>query len=164
MDFVKDACEACILCFLVANEGCATIADLRSRLATGELAHKDIFEQLSVKLEYAYVSSLQEKEERDIVYENVLLFIRHALEVRSFYKAMRRGDVGAMELIFQLWGPQFVGSRQSNYGDALTDIRVGMCCEWEDVLKRIVKSNWVINPWGKSGKFLGLDEFIEELV
>lgn len=36
--------------------------------------------------------------------------------------------------------------------------------EWDERLKNIVKANWMINPWGRSGKFLALDEFIEEIV
>lgn len=44
------------------------------------------------------------------------------------------------------------------------DIRVGMAIEWDERLKHIVRGNWVINPWGKRNKFLGLDEFMEELV
>lgn len=44
------------------------------------------------------------------------------------------------------------------------DIRVGMKVEWDARLKKIVRGNWVINPWGRRGKFLGLDEFMEELV
>lgn len=81
-----------------------------------------------------------------------------------FYKSMRRGDVGAMEYVLQLWGPQFVGARKSNYGDTCMDIRAGMLCEWDEQLKRIVHTNWVITPWGRSGKFPGLDEFREEIV
>ena len=44
------------------------------------------------------------------------------------------------------------------------DIRVGMEAEWDEKLKKIVRGNWVINPWGRWGKSLGLDEFMEELV
>ena len=44
------------------------------------------------------------------------------------------------------------------------DIRVGMEGESDQRLKRVIRENWVINPWGRSGKFLGLDEFMEELV
>ena len=43
-----------------------------------------------------------------------------------------------------MWGVEFIG--QSNYGDALMDIRVGMEIEWDERLKRIVRGNWVINP------------------
>lgn len=64
----------------------------------------------------------------------------------------------------QVWGTEFIGARQSNYGDALMDIRVGMEIEWDERLKSIVRGNWVINPWGRRNKFLGLDEFMEELV
>ncbi|RPB20895.1 hypothetical protein L211DRAFT_791404 [Terfezia boudieri ATCC MYA-4762] len=103
-------------------------------------------------------------EERDVVLENMLLFVRCGLEIRAYYKAVRGGDVGLMERIMEAWGVQFVGSRQSNYGDALMDIRAGMLVEWNAELKKVVRGNWVINPWGRPGKTLGLDEFMEEMV
>jgi hypothetical protein len=118
-------------------------------------------------LEYSHVEGLRLRSEganRDIVLENLVLFVRQGLELKAFYKSVRAGDVGIMEFIMELWGPQFVGGKLNNYGDALMDIRVGMEAEWAPELKTIIRQNWVINPWGKSGKFLGLDEFMEGLV
>lgn len=101
-----------------------------------------------------------EEGDRDIVLENLVLFVRQGLELNAFYKSVRGGDVGIMEFIMQLWGPQFIGGKLNNYRDALMDIRVGMEAEWAPELKTIIRQNWVINTWGKSGKFLGLDEFM----
>lgn len=64
----------------------------------------------------------------------------------------------------QLWGPQCIVARQSNYGDALTDIRLGMKIEWDECLQGIVRSNCAINPWGRNAKFLSLDQFMAEIV
>lgn len=96
--------------------------------------------------------------------ENVLLFARQELEYRAFYTSLRKGDVGAMELLLQLWCPQFLAGQQSKYGNELLDIRCGMLAEWNEELQRVVRSNWVINPWGKKDKWLALDEMMEELV
>ena len=96
--------------------------------------------------------------------ENVVLFARQALETRAFYMSMRRGDVGAMEYVLQMWCPQFLAGQQTRYGLELLDMRCGFHGEWNEQLAKIVRSNWVINPWGKPDKFLGLDEFMEEVV
>ncbi|RPB18950.1 hypothetical protein L211DRAFT_795329, partial [Terfezia boudieri ATCC MYA-4762] len=101
---------------------------------------------------------------RDRVQENILLFARQEVEFRVFYTSMRQGDVGVMELLLELWCPQFLAGQQSKYGNELLDIRCGMLAEWSEELKRVVRANWVINPWGKRDKWLGLDEMMEELV
>lgn len=101
---------------------------------------------------------------RDRVLENILLFARRELEFRAYYKAIRHGDVGAMELLLQLWGPQFLCGSGNKYGAEILDIRCGMLSEWSKELKQVVRRNWVINPRGRSGKCLALDEFMEELV
>ena len=68
-------------------------------------------------------------EHRDRVYENLLLFGRMELEFCYFYKAIREGDVGIMEAILQLWGPQILGGGGTKYGPELINIRCGMHCE-----------------------------------
>ena len=69
-----------------------------------------------------------------------------------------------MEYILQLWCPQFLAGQQTKYGYELLDIRCGMLAEWSEPMRKVVKHNWVINPWNKRGKNLGLDEFMEEVV
>lgn len=97
-DLVKDVCEAWILELLVTNEGYITYADFRSRVALGRVKYEDACCRLEEMLCYNYVSNLRRnrEEERDRVFENVLLFVRQGLEVRAFHKSMRSGDVGAM--------------------------------------------------------------------
>lgn len=165
LNFVKDATEACVLELMIKVSGCETLASFRSRLR-GEIVLEDVLRIVEGMLEYSHVAVMRSEPEdkRDVVMENLLLFVCTGLEIRSFYKAMRSGDVGALEYIMQLWGVQFVGSRQHNYSDALMDIRVGMEAEWDERLKKVMRQNWVINPWGRRGKFLGLDEFMEEIV
>lgn len=107
---------------------------------------------------------LQDEEIRDRVKENMVLFAQQELETRAFYMSMRRGDVWAMEYVLQMWCPQFLAGQQTRYGLELLDMRCGFHGEWNEQLAKIIRSNWVINLWGKRDKFLGLDEFMEELV
>lgn len=44
------------------------------------------------------------------------------------------------------------------------DIRGGMLGEWNDQLQQIIRRNWILNPRGREGKCLRLDEFMQELV
>lgn len=168
MDFVKDAGEACTLALLARVSNCQNCAELSEKARAKRIDLAGLLLEIDALLEYSHVEVMrsQPQEKRDMILENILLFVRTSWEVRAFYKSLRGGDVGAVEHIMQIWGPQFIGARQMNYGDALMDIRVGMVegGEWDERLKKIVKANWVINPWGRSGKFLALDEFMEEIV
>ncbi|KAF8451632.1 hypothetical protein BGX38DRAFT_1141968 [Terfezia claveryi] len=167
MDFTRDYLEA-ILMGLIVAEGSASSWELFWRkCVNGDILWREVIKGVSKKLAYTYVSELRdgEEEKRDKVHENILLFVRMELEFRAFYKAILESDIGFMELILQIWGPQFLGSSNaSKYGPELIDIRCGMLGEWNDQLKQIIRRNWVINPRGRRGKCLGLDEFMEELV
>lgn len=39
-----------------------------------------------------------------------------------------------------------------------------MLGDWSPELQDIIRANWVVNPWSKRSKFLGLDELMEEIV
>lgn len=168
MDFVKDAGEACTLALLARVSNCLNCAEFSGKVRAKRIDLAGLLVEVDGLLEYSHVEVMRSEpqEKRDMVLENILLFVRTSWEARAFYKSLRGGDVGAIEHIMQIWGPQFVGARQMNYADALMDIRVGMVedGELDERLKKIVKANWVINPWGRSGKFLALDEFMEEIV
>lgn len=77
-------------------------------------------------LEYSHVEVMrsQPPEKRDMVLEDILLFMCTSWEIHAFYKSVRGGDVGAVKDIVQIWGPQFVGAHQMNYVDALMNIHI----------------------------------------
>ena len=102
LDFVKDATEACILALQVEESGCESFAEYCMKIKGGTLDYEAIIAKVNELLEYNYVGKLRDSEKRDIVRENILLFVRKGVEVRSFYKGMRGGDVGLMEYIMQV--------------------------------------------------------------
>ena len=166
MDFTKDALEAVLRGLMVKAGGCLSWEQLRVRMKMKEIDVDEVIMKVDAQLEYSHVPILRMRadDERDRVLENILLFARMELESRAYYKAIRGGDVGAMNYILEFMGLEFLGGKASRYATAIMEIRVGMAAEWSEELKRVVRSNWLINPWGKKDKFLALDEFMEELV
>lgn len=173
LDFTRDCADALLLGLMVeesgvnGEKGMESWNEFRAKVKSGDVNWRNIVRNVADILSYRYVDICREERDdmsRDRARENILLFLRMELEFRAFYRAKRDGDVGVMELILQLWGPQFLAGGGSKYGPELMDIRCGMVCEWTEELREIVRRNWVINPRGRSGKCLGLDEFMEELV
>ena len=168
MDLTRDSLDSLLLGLLIAETGkeYATYTSFKADVISGEVDWRHLVKKMCLKFTYTYVRKLriQDESKRDRVHENILLFSRQELEFRAFYTSMRKGDVGAMELLLQIWCPQFLAGQQTKYGNELFDIRCGMLAEWSKELKQVVRSNWVINPWGKTDKWLALDEMMEELV
>lgn len=169
MDLTRDSVDGVLLAMVVEEGGKndKTWDAFAQNVRDGEVDWRRIVEQIANKLTYGYVSSLRkdkDDKDRDRVLENILLFVRQELEFRAFYTSMRSGDVGAMELILQVWGPQCLAGNQVKYGHEMLDIRCGMLADWSPELRDVIRSNWVVNPWGKNSKFLGLDELMEEIV
>ncbi|RPB21215.1 hypothetical protein L211DRAFT_851587 [Terfezia boudieri ATCC MYA-4762] len=150
MDLTKDSLDAVLLALAVEQGGKDNMTwdSFATGLSNGDINWRDMVEGFSEKLNYGYVANLRRRPEaeRDRVLENILLFARQELEFRAFYTSMHHGDVGAMELILQLWGPQCLAGNQTKYGHELLDIRCGMLADWSEELKNIIRSNWVISP------------------
>jgi hypothetical protein len=106
----------------------------------------------------------QKEEERDVVYENMLLRMRHAVFPRELYNAVREGDTGKIELLLELLCPQFIGARQDRYATEILEHLCGVQIEYHGTLKTLIHRNWLINPSNQKGKFVTLDEFMEEIV
>ncbi|KAF8431110.1 hypothetical protein BGX38DRAFT_1277440 [Terfezia claveryi] len=94
------------------------------------------------------------KGERDISHENLLLFVRLAVQFVGLYKATRHGDVGVMQCVMDLLGPEFLGAKQHKYAWELFEVGCGFKKEWSRELQNVVKWNWVINVTGDRGIFL----------
>ncbi|RPB23674.1 hypothetical protein L211DRAFT_880930 [Terfezia boudieri ATCC MYA-4762] len=137
MDLTKDSLDT-ILLALAVEEGTEdkTWASFARGVGNGDINWHDVVESLTEKLSYGYVANCRRRQERerDKVLENILLFARQELEFRAFYMSMRHGDVGAMELVLQLWGPQCLAGNQVKYGHELLDIRCGMLADWSQEL------------------------------
>ncbi|KAF8416290.1 hypothetical protein EV426DRAFT_686853 [Tirmania nivea] len=168
IDLTRDSLDAVLLGLLMEETGkeYLTFASFKEDVLNGEILWRELVQKVCDKLDYVYIKGLRSCEDsmRDWVQENILLVASQEVEFRAFYTSMRQGDVGAMELLLELWCPQFLAGQQNKYGNELLDIRCGMLAEWSEELKKVVRANWVINPWGKRDKWLGLDEMMEELV
>ena len=128
---------------------------------------QDFVCRVDVLVAPTYVEKIRRRPDfrRDVCRDNWLLFTRHAIQVLTFHKSIRTGDVGRMGYLLEIWTTQFLGGKMHKYARELMEIQCGMRGEWTDELKRVVRHNWVVDPWNRKGDhYLPQDECMEELI
>ena len=104
-----------------------------------------------------YVDELRTCDERDVVYENAILFIQHGLIYRDFSNALRYSDSGRIKnclTFFMLW---FQGSKFSNYASEL--LHLGACLNhlWDRDKREHWYRNILVNFSGSEKGFMAVD-------
>ncbi|KAF8416868.1 hypothetical protein EV426DRAFT_721563 [Tirmania nivea] len=146
VDFTKDAGDTVLLGLIVQEGDVKTWDEFRGKSKMGEIRWRQVVTVVSNKLGYKHVSNLRDEEEDS----------RDHVDPGS-----RCWDNGVGPSVV---GPTIPRKRGTKYGPELVELRCGMLYEWDEQLRVIIRRNWVINPRGRTGKNLGLDEFMEELV
>jgi hypothetical protein len=116
--------------------------------------------------DHSLVTRMRQKQptERDMQYEDLLLFIQTGLILRSFGKAMRIGDSGmVIECLsyFTIW---YQGSGQTRY--AAETIHWMACIKklWSPQMKQFWMENAMVNPSGKKEGWMSCDYLGEFIV
>lgn len=102
--------------------------------------------------------------ERDILYENSLLFMQQSLLYRDYFAAMRSGDTGRLEKSMEFFLILFEGAGKSNYSRELMEQQVDRKVLWTPYMRAIWRNNCLLNLTGRPNKFLAVDEVCEYLV
>jgi hypothetical protein len=113
---------------------------------------------------FGVVSKMRKRSNRDVVEENVVLFLQQGLVFRNALLAMRQGDSGRVVnslIYFTAW---FQGSGKFNY--ASETLRLVACLRklWSDDLVEFWLDNCLINISGKREAFLACDMLNEYVV
>jgi hypothetical protein len=104
-----------------------------------------------------YIDELRTSDERDVVYENAILFLQHGLIYRDFCNAMRYGDSGRIKnciTFFMLW---FQGSRFSNYAGELLHLVACLNHIWNPDMREHWLRNILVNFSGSKKGFMPVD-------
>ncbi|KAI5780464.1 hypothetical protein EDC01DRAFT_633336 [Geopyxis carbonaria] len=185
MDLVNDCLDAYILAMLITETRSDNLQDFTRKICASENDESGNSQEAEVNVGQV-VSELVDKhfmfnsvhkmrydaksgeprsgDHRDAVYENALLYVRHALQFRDFYTSVRSGDVGRISHLLELWTPQFIGASQHRYACELLNHQCGMKIEYNKQLRQLILQNILINPGQTGGHFLSVDEFMEEVV
>jgi hypothetical protein len=97
----------------------------------------------------------------DIVFENVVLFLRDALTSRMFTSAVKRGESGLVLLVLKTWALNFRGNGRTKYAHEMLHIIHNIEHVWPPEVRDIVLNNWLLNPSGHEDGFVEMDQIQE---
>jgi hypothetical protein len=118
----------------------------------------DIFEQ------YANSTAAEKaKDAGDDWLAHAIYFIRDALWFCEFEHAVCHADAGRVIRIFKYWAFAFRGAGQHNYARECVEVLVKWKYELTDALRTALEKSWFVNRWGKEGRWIASDLYLEQL-
>ncbi|KAK7029172.1 hypothetical protein R3P38DRAFT_3314713 [Favolaschia claudopus] len=103
------------------------------------------------------VDNLRSHPERDITHENVVLLNRDALFYIEFVSAIKKGDIGRVINILQVWMVMMRAPKtMPKYADAIFET-LRRIDRYDPVLKRFFLHNWLVNLTGRPFSFKEID-------
>lgn len=100
----------------------------------------------------------------DHVYAHGLLFLRDALLLQVFQHAIKHGDPGLVLRVLKFWVYSFRGAGSTNYARECLEIFVQWNSgELTEEAKEALETSWFYNRWGKPGRFIASDQYLEHL-
>ncbi|TFY76948.1 hypothetical protein EWM64_g7063 [Hericium alpestre] len=97
----------------------------------------------------------------DDVRAHSILFIRDAILQWELNEAIREADVGRMWVVYDLWIFMMRGAGCHNYGNELLEMKAQFLHEMSPKLREVVERTWLVNRWGKKGKSIPTDLYLE---
>ncbi|KAJ7845679.1 hypothetical protein B0H13DRAFT_1647196, partial [Mycena leptocephala] len=125
----------------------ATIADFN---AVAERVYRKLFTTRAV-------DDLRSLQHRDISHENVILLNRDALFYIEFVAAIKKGDIGRVVNVLQVWMVMMRSPKtMPKYADAIFET-LRRIDRYDPVLKRYFLHNWLVNLTGRPYSFKEVD-------
>ncbi|KAB5587705.1 hypothetical protein CTheo_8854 [Ceratobasidium theobromae] len=93
----------------------------------------------------------------DMVYENALLFLRDALNIRELTRATKMGDPGSILLVMKVFALSFRGSGRAQYAFEALSLIHHVQKVWPAPLRDLAFKNWLLNPTGRADAWVPLD-------
>ncbi|KAJ7795466.1 hypothetical protein B0H14DRAFT_3554157 [Mycena olivaceomarginata] len=92
-----------------------------------------------------------------------IYFIRDSLFFMLFEKAVSFADAGQLIRVLKYWGLAFRGVGQHNYARECAEVLVRWRYELTDKLRSALERSWFVNRFGKPGRFIPSDLYLEQL-
>jgi hypothetical protein len=92
-----------------------------------------------------------------------IYFIRDSLFFCLFEKAVSFADPGQLIRVLKYWCLAFRGVGQHNYARECAEVLVRWKYELPDKLRWSLERSWFINRWGKRGRSIASDLYLEQL-
>ncbi|CAA7263910.1 unnamed protein product [Cyclocybe aegerita] len=115
-----------------------------------------------VVMQYTTTSAAQDAlDSGDELLAHSILFMRDSLFFWEFCDAIRDADVGRMWIVYNFWVFMMRGAGCHNYGNEILEMKAQFQHEFPDLLCEIVKHTWLINCWGRRGRSIPTDLYLE---
>ncbi|KAJ7762285.1 hypothetical protein DFH07DRAFT_739385 [Mycena maculata] len=103
------------------------------------------------------VDNMRARPQRDITHENVILLNRDALYYIEFVAAIKKGDIGRVINVLQIWMVMMrTPKTMPRYADAIFET-LRRIDRYDPVLKRFFLHNWLVNLTGRPYSFKEVD-------
>ncbi|EJD45441.1 hypothetical protein AURDEDRAFT_124563 [Auricularia subglabra TFB-10046 SS5] len=99
----------------------------------------------------------------DIVFENAVLFLRDALGLRTFGRAVKSGRSGHIVLALKWLALMFKAGGHPKYAREMLFLLHHLTHVWPPKLRDLILSNWLVNPTGHKDGWVALDLMQEHL-
>ncbi|KAI1790167.1 hypothetical protein LXA43DRAFT_523935 [Ganoderma leucocontextum] len=100
--------------------------------------------------------------EGDEVLAHGILFNRDAMLFREFSEAIRDADVGRMWLVYDFWVFMMRGAGcHHNYGNEILEMKAQYEHVFPPLLREVMERTWLVNRWGKKGRSIPTDLYLE---
>jgi len=111
---------------------------------------------------YATTSAAHDAlEAGDDVLAHSILFIRDSLFFWEFCDAIRDADVGRMWVVYDFWVFMMRGAGCHNYGNEILEMKAQFLHEFPPLLCEVVERTWLVNRFGKKGRSIPTDLYLE---
>lgn len=97
----------------------------------------------------------------DEVFAHAIYFLRDALIFREFSEAIQDADVGRMWLVYDCWVFMMRGAGCHNYGNEILEMKASFTHIFPPLLREIIERTWLVNRWGKKGRSIPTDLYLE---
>ncbi|KAG8730322.1 hypothetical protein FRC10_002866 [Ceratobasidium sp. 414] len=101
-------------------------------------------------------------EDKDLVQDQMKLFMRDGLIYVATRRASRFGDIGRMEELLILWVYIWKHTGKHKYASAIARFLTYLNDVWPVKLADIIRRHWLANPSGKADGFRGVDLLAEQ--
>src|ERR1700738_1329667 len=163
--FLNHVLDGYILAFLCTYSGVDTMEGLCQSIETTNWRHtiKEV-ETLLSHLSHVGQWRKQPESERDLAFENAVLFIQHAMMYRDLSEAIRSGDSGRIEHCLQFLTIWYQASDEHNYARETIHLIACLRALWSQDLRQAWRDQCVVNISGSPRGFLAADMACEHVL
>ena len=166
-DLLNHVLDGHIIALIAAEVGVKDVSSLCEILEKQNISWRKAIKNGQIKYSSpSFVDELRKLplEQRDVPYENGILFVQHGILYRDFVLAMRTGDVGRIEYCLRMFTVLFQASNSHLYARELLHLMGSIKYRWTPEFHQYWQETLLVNVSGSQKGFMAADLLNEWLV